>query len=226
MKKLLLLLLCFPMIGFGQDDCGKKPFKPFNKSGKDYKEYKIKYDLWLACKENADSNALYKSQLPINNSTNLIEFEEIVAVEGMSKNDLYYKAKEWFARTFNSANDVVQMENIESGKIIGKGISDIIVNFLGSKTKEMLHYTLILSVKDGRYRLKLTNFYFQVYPDPTIDNLSKMPAEGLVIDLLYNKRGKPYKVNKTRKEQLILKANSIISDLKHNILSEKNDDDW
>ena len=53
-----------------------------------------------------------------------------------------------------------------------------------------------------------------------------MPAEGLVIDLLYNKRGKPYKVNKTRKEQLILKANSIISDLKNNILSEKNDDDW
>ena len=72
----------------------------------------------------------------------------------------------------------------------------------------------------------VTNFYFQVYPNPTIDNLSKMPAEGLVIDLLYNKRGKPYKVNKTRKEQLILKANSIISDLKNNILSEKNDDDW
>ena len=38
MKKLLLILLCLPMIGFGQDDCGEKPEKPFNKSSKEFQE--------------------------------------------------------------------------------------------------------------------------------------------------------------------------------------------
>tara|TARA_X000000368_G_C23032556_1_gene713227 strand:- start:656 stop:847 length:192 start_codon:yes stop_codon:yes gene_type:complete len=38
------------------------------------------------------------------------------------------------------------------------------------KVVEMLHYTLILSAKNGRYRLKVTNFYFQVFPDSTINN--------------------------------------------------------
>ncbi len=55
MKKLLLILLCLPMIGFGQDDCGDKPLYKGNKFGqykttKKYKDYKKKYDAWLDCK--------------------------------------------------------------------------------------------------------------------------------------------------------------------------------
>ena len=54
MKKILLMLLCMPMIGFGQDDCGEKPEKPFNKSSKEFKEWRAKYKLWIECNERDD----------------------------------------------------------------------------------------------------------------------------------------------------------------------------
>ena len=55
MKKLLLILLCFPMIGFGQDNCGNKPIYHANKFGnykilKEYKNYKKEVNKWNKCK--------------------------------------------------------------------------------------------------------------------------------------------------------------------------------
>ena len=59
MKKLLLLLLCVPLIGLGQmDPCGGKPSKPFKKVGQSdwnykttslYQEYKNDYNKWEDC---------------------------------------------------------------------------------------------------------------------------------------------------------------------------------
>ena len=54
MKKLLLLLICFPIIGFGQDDCGEKPKYNGDKFGnyrisKEYKDYKKEVTKWNEC---------------------------------------------------------------------------------------------------------------------------------------------------------------------------------
>jgi len=53
MKKLLLILLCLPMIGFGQDDCGRKPKNPqpfnSNSNSKEYKLYKKELKIWENC---------------------------------------------------------------------------------------------------------------------------------------------------------------------------------
>jgi hypothetical protein len=55
MKKPLLILLCLPIIGFGQDDCGKEPKNPnkFNNSSTNnspkYREYKKELAVWEKC---------------------------------------------------------------------------------------------------------------------------------------------------------------------------------
>ena len=54
MRNLLLLLLCLPMIGFGQDDCGDKPIykgKTYTKNpnSKKYNIYKKKLEVWEEC---------------------------------------------------------------------------------------------------------------------------------------------------------------------------------
>ena len=54
MKKLILILLLLPIVGFGQDDCGSKPIYKGNKFGSykistEYKKYKKEYKTWEEC---------------------------------------------------------------------------------------------------------------------------------------------------------------------------------
>ena len=61
MKKILFLLLCFPIIGFGQSDCGKKPKYFGSKSGNykmttKYKSFKKKLKIWNDCIVNDTNN--------------------------------------------------------------------------------------------------------------------------------------------------------------------------
>jgi len=58
MKKGLLILLCLPMIGFGQVDCGDEPQEPKKRFGesdfkyknsKVYRDYKSTYNDWTIC---------------------------------------------------------------------------------------------------------------------------------------------------------------------------------
>ena len=55
MKKILLILLCLPMMGFGQDNCGEKPIYKGNKFGNNYKQsktyktYAKNLSIWEEC---------------------------------------------------------------------------------------------------------------------------------------------------------------------------------
>tara|TARA_B110000238_G_C15919992_1_gene350034 strand:+ start:18 stop:650 length:633 start_codon:yes stop_codon:yes gene_type:complete len=55
MKKLLLILLCVPMIGFGQVDCGEEPKNPnkfnngSNNNSPKYRKYKKEFAEWEKC---------------------------------------------------------------------------------------------------------------------------------------------------------------------------------
>ena len=55
--------------------------------------------------------------LPIDSTTHLITYSEVVKVDG-NKDELYSRAREWFAKTYNSAKNVIQMD--DKDKIVGK----------------------------------------------------------------------------------------------------------
>jgi hypothetical protein len=112
MKKLLLILLCLPMFGFGQG-------------------------------------------FPISEKTGKVTYEGVVKVEGASASGLYVQANEWFAKSFRSANSVIQMQDKEEGKIIGKG--SIEAYFKEWATVGVWNFTLSFECREGRYRYVLTD---------------------------------------------------------------------
>src|SRR5690606_9337869 len=65
-----------------------------------------------------------KPNLPIDNSTNKVLYSEVVLVEDSAANqqNLFSRAREWFAKAYKSSNNVVQMEDKESGKIVGRAV--------------------------------------------------------------------------------------------------------
>ncbi|WP_114937523.1 DUF4468 domain-containing protein [Mucilaginibacter endophyticus] len=93
--------------------------------------------------------------LPIDSSTNEVTYTAVVKVDSTSKDELYSRAKEWFAKTYNSARKVIDMDDKASGKIIGKGVSEGRYSFMLTRYTFFTNYTISVFVKDGRYKYEI-----------------------------------------------------------------------
>ncbi len=101
--------------------------------------------------------------LPMDNTTGRITFTEVVKVDSTtSKEQLYSRAREWFAKSYNSSKDVIQMDDKTSGKIVGKAIfKTYLESIIGPYTSGNIGYTISVIVKDGRYKYEITDFDHQ-----------------------------------------------------------------
>lgn len=99
--------------------------------------------------------------LPVDETTGKITFAEVVHVSDSATTDeIYVRAREWFARTYRSSQDVLQMDDRESGRIIGKAIFQVTHRALGANYPSgHFRYTISIVARDGRYRYELTDFY-------------------------------------------------------------------
>ena len=98
--------------------------------------------------------------LPLQNG--LVNYSEVVQVDSISKDELYIRAKRWFVNTYKSANHVIQLDDKESGDIMGKGFfkTSWQVTFYAFSDIEV-HHTVSIQVKEGRYRYEIASFRIQ-----------------------------------------------------------------
>jgi hypothetical protein len=100
------------------------------------------------------------------------QYSEVVEVSGKTSAQLYKAAREWFAVTFKSANDVLQMDDSAAGKLIGKGSTQISESYTTSgliKVPILIiwhpSFVVNISLKDGKYKCEITDIEIdsQVY---------------------------------------------------------------
>lgn len=99
--------------------------------------------------------------LPIDTVTKMIFYSEVVNVDtSLGKLELYSRAREWFAKAYNSSQNVIQMDDKESGKIVGKALTQVYHKALGSNYPSgYINYTISIYLKDRRYKYEISNFY-------------------------------------------------------------------
>ena len=105
MKNTLILIFLIPIFLFGQDDCGEQPIDPFaykaqitadDKQTSIYRKYAKELKKYHDC--------IFKDiDIPLKTdaNTNLIEFEDVIKADGMTKKEIYFSIKEWFASSKN-----------------------------------------------------------------------------------------------------------------------------
>ncbi len=160
-----------------------------------------------------------------------LTYTEIVKVDSVSKSELYNRAKIWFATTYNSANDVIQMENKDEGEIIGRAIITYspTVYFASEQTRGVIKYTVKLFVKDGRYKYEITDFIHDPY-----GNKYGKSSMGLITTNDECPNPKPSAKGWSNKVWADIKALieenmiSLISSIKQGMTkkNESNNDDW
>lgn len=135
--------------------------------------------LSLAC-QGQDETAL-GGVLPIKEGK--VIYEGVETVDGVSKEELYRRAKSWLVNAYRSAKDVIQLDDKENFTIIGKGNLPTYwqVTFYASQQVSLLH-TITLQFKDGRYRYEITDLIMDYYVAPSAyvsGGPQKLPLESM-----------------------------------------------
>lgn len=91
-------------------------------------------------------------------------YSAVVEVKDASQSDLYSRATVWFAETFVSANNVLQVREETTGLLVGKGSVAFDPSGMGAAdVKGTINFTVSISVKDGKYKYEFKDFVHSAY---------------------------------------------------------------
>ncbi|MBS1686931.1 MAG: DUF4468 domain-containing protein [Bacteroidetes bacterium] len=150
------------------------------------------------------------------NAENKIEFEEVIPIDGVSKDQLFQRAKNWMVNYYKS--DQLAVNNPTDGQLIRQA------SFLktyqkpnGTKETDTHWYNISISVKDGKYKYSITDIVMD-------DGKEKMALE-TGYDMLAKSNNLQYK--RYVDEQIYSGVSDILKNLKTAMASEiKSKSDW
>lgn len=161
------------------------------------------------------------TKFPIDSLTGKIRYSDVINVENASSNELYLRAKAWFAHSFNSAQNVIQFDDKESGKIIGKGLFSVRTVTLGSHDAGNIKFTIEIQVKDGKYKYIITDIWHEPGSSSIVspgDLTLEKPGGGIMTMGMQNWKG--------IKSQTDNKINNLIDSLKIAMSKKDDNGDW
>ncbi len=114
--------------------------------------------------------ALPSPQLPIDTITKKITYEEVVEVNGLSAEQLYKRALQWFHTHYKNPTEVIRENDSVKYIIVAKPRFRIYnpPDKEGTKTDAgVVQYSLTVAARDGRFRYEVTDFNWKqisLYP--------------------------------------------------------------
>ena len=155
------------------------------------------------------------SSLPVDSTTHLITYDEVVQAPNQSADILYNRALAWFRNYYKNSGEVIRKNDIAEHIIVGKPRFKI-YNPADPKDKEALktdagivQYTITVSAREGRFKYELTEFNWK--------QNSYYKAERWMDkkDQMYMKAYDEYL------KQVDEYAQALIADLKNSMVNEK-----
>lgn len=88
-----------------------------------------------------------------------LHYQQVVAVPGVSADELYDRVREWVALTFEDVHQVVQLEDAARHVVIGSGYSSFQVQRPNGKpgASDYLWFRFRVETREGRYRIEVSN---------------------------------------------------------------------
>lgn len=92
------------------------------------------------------------------------KYEKVVDIPNVKQEMIYEGSRQWIAKSFNSANAVIQYQDKATGTVIGKGnmAYPCASVYCMSSSKPMLKFTMQVDSKDSKARVSFSDFMVDV----------------------------------------------------------------
>lgn len=91
-----------------------------------------------------------------------LAIDTVLQAPNLTADQIYGNIKTWFVQNFRSANDVIQLDDVVNRHLMGRACVDFNVkNFKWGYQSGVIWFNLDIAARDGRYRVKLTDFEHQ-----------------------------------------------------------------
>ncbi|MCF8370557.1 MAG: DUF4468 domain-containing protein [Bacteroidales bacterium] len=171
------------------------------------------------------------AQFPIDPETQKIKYSEVVEFDGMTKEQLYQKAKLWIVSTLKSGDNMVELDGTSSDQVVGTGnlLLDSVQNYMVNwyYTKGQLNFKFIVFCKEGRLKYSVENILLSYQISQT--SLKQVALEDLKIKPLSEKEKKKNEKKKSFEEKNIPYLDSQIKALIADFLrsmKKSDEDNW
>jgi hypothetical protein len=160
------------------------------------------------------ASSLPEPNLPHDQSTGKVLYTGIVEFQSLSKSDLFDKISVWFAKTYVSSKEVVQLQKRDSGTIIGKGAIPVTVTFppaglvaglYGETPYGVVYYTISVYVKDGKYKYEIA------------DLLHEGNVKGTDVSMGAIERWKESRIGTDAQKEIRIEVNTKVNQLIQNL---------
>tara|TARA_B110000003_G_scaffold264999_1_gene290362 strand:+ start:1927 stop:2895 length:969 start_codon:yes stop_codon:yes gene_type:complete len=189
-----------------------------------YQIYLTKLNEWESCRAIINKSRVYSREMEVDKETGLVIIDKITKSEGVSKKELYSNAKVWVASYFNSATDVIKLDDKENGIIIAKGLfSFTYTGIFGIINSSNCYFTLKIQCKEERFRIIWTDLKFDLNED-----LNKISADYTLLNPYKEDGFTPEKLRADIKEGCLGVIDNFNYTLTRDLSrkQEKLDDDW
>lgn len=156
------------------------------------------------------------------------KIEAVVEVDSTtSKSELFIRANNWFFKTFNNSEAVIQLKDKSGGQLAGKAVFKYTApQWWGGGTvgsSGYVRFTIQLYFKDGRYKYIFTDFSHEPSSDKSFGIITDSPTPPM----------KSHKGSKKRAEliwsdlqtKVELESKQLIDSLNESMKSS-NDENW
>lgn len=170
-----------------------------------------------------------------NSSLERFEYTEVIKVDDLNKDEIYYRLVRWATLSYPSVKNVVELQDKESGNIIIKAV--ITNESIGEETKIMrkkytqkfdftFPFVLDVKIKDGKYKYELFISKFKLKV-----SIGTTSSPDLGYNPIRNFNHNDYYENKFFKSKSMYslvdeKVQGLLLNMQIFILGESLDEDW
>lgn len=178
---------------------------------------------------------VFSQDLPLKDDK--IVYEEVIEANSLTKKQLFGASKQFVAKTFKSAKQVIQAEDSDTGLLIGKGITYIkepssvgILYDRRSVVAGRIGFTMQFDNKDGKCRVRI----YDIHTDNQGNiYLQDLPIESILFKIAKDANSSTGKRKDKKKrlfdESVTLLNNEfygLINTFKESLNTYKSDDNW